>query len=321
MRDPYEVLGVPKAASPQDIKKAYRRLAKKLHPDANVKDPKAAQKFAELNSAYEVVGDEDKRKAFDRGEIDADGKPRFHGGFEGAGAGAGRGFGGRGSPFETFTWGPDGVRRSSGGRASAGFRVEDILGDMFGAGPRAGAGARFEAEDLAAGRDVAVSLTITLAEAASGVSTRVRLAAGKDVDVKVPPGLTDGQQIRLKGQGLPGPTGKVGDALITVTIAPHPLFKVDGANLRFDLAITLYEAVLGAKVRVPTLDGAVDLAIPPGTSSGRTFRLKGKGLPAKGLKGDLLATTKIVLPEKPDAELEKLMRIWREVQTYDVREK
>ena len=321
MRDPYEVLGVPKAASPQDIKKAYRRLAKKLHPDANNKDPKAAQKFSELNTAYEIIGDEQKRKGFDRGEIDAEGKPRFHPGFEGASAGRGFG-GGRDSHFETFTWGTDGARRA-GGRGGSGFRVEDILGDMFGgfgAGGGARSGTRFEADDIGARRlDVTAALTIGLAEAANGVTTRVRLSTGKDVDVKIPAGLTDGQQIRLKGQGLASPGGAVGDLMITVTIAPHPVFKVDGTNLRLDVAITLYEAVLGAKVRVPTLDGAVEIAIPPGTSAGRSFRLKGKGLPGKSGPGDLFATARIVLPEKPDPELEDLMRRWRETKPYDVR--
>jgi DnaJ-class molecular chaperone len=323
MRDPYDVLGVPKQASADDIKKAYRRLAKKLHPDANNKDPRAAQRFAELNGAYEVVGDEDKRRAFDRGEIDAEGKPRFHSGFEGAGAGAGRGFAGR-DGFETFSWGPEGFRRSAG--RPGGFKIEDVLGDMFGGGfaagqdPRAGGGHRFESDEPGRGRDVTAALTIGLEEAAKGVSKRLRLASGKDVDVKIPAGLTDGQQIRLKGQGLPGPAGIAGDVLITVSIAPHPLFRLDGTDLRLELPITLYEAVLGGKVRVPTLQGAVELAIPPGTSSGRTFRLKGKGMPAKHLPGDLFATARIVLPDQPDPELDELMRRWRDKKPYTVRE-
>jgi DnaJ-class molecular chaperone len=316
MRDPYDVLGVQKQASAEEIKKAYRRLAKKLHPDANKKDPKAAQRFAELNGAYELIGDDEKRKAFDRGEIDAEGKPRFHPGFEGAG----RGFGGR-EGVETFSWGPEGIRRS--GSRGGGFKIEDILGDMFGgvaggAGPRAAN--RFEADDLGRGQDVSAALTIGLEEAASGVSRRLRLATGRDVDVKIPAGLTDGKQIRLKGQGLPGPGGVSGDVLITVSIAPHPVFRLDGSNLRIDVAMTLYEAVLGGKVRVPTLHGAVELAIPPGTSSGRTFRLKGKGMPQKLGHGDLFATTRIVLPERSDPELDELMRRWRDTRPYDVRE-
>jgi DnaJ-class molecular chaperone len=308
MRDPYEVLGVPRTASQDDVKRAYRKLAKKLHPDANKSDAKAAVKFAELNAAYEILGEDDKRKAFDRGEIDAEGKPRFRG-FEGAHPGSGGG-------FETFTWGPEGMRRS--GRGGAGFSgIDDILGNIFGGR----AGAQFE--DFAArrrGQDVLAQITITLAEAAKGGSRRVHLPSGKEVEVKIPKGLTDGQQIRLKGQGQAGPGGaQAGDALITVNIAPHPIFKPEGANLRVELPITLYEAVLGAKVRVPTLDGAVELAIPAGTSAGRTFRLKGKGLPTKGAHGDLYASVRIVLPEEKDSELEELMRRRRDEKPYDPR--
>jgi DnaJ-class molecular chaperone len=200
---------------------------------------------------------------------------------------------------------------------------------MFGAGGagrggrRAGFGPQhFEPEEFGEpeGRDVEVPVTITLAEAAKGGSRRVHLPTGKDVDVKIPAGLADGQQIRLKGQGLPGP-GAVGDALITVTIAPHPMFERDGTNLRANLPITLYEAVLGAKVRVPTLDGAVELAIPAGTNSGRTFRLKGKGLPTKDKRGngDLLVNVRIMLPETSDPELDQLMRQWRDERPYDPR--
>jgi DnaJ-class molecular chaperone len=331
MRDPYEVLGVSKSASPEDIKKAYRKLAKKLHPDSNHKDPKAANKFAELNGAYEIVGDDDKRKAFDRGEIDAEGKPRFQG-FEGfGGRPGGAPFGGREGNFESFTWGPDGFRRTTsrgaagGGRAPGGGSFEDILSSMFGArtrgGGNAGPGASFEAEDIGSaipGQDVTAIASITLSEAAHGGTRRLMLPIGKEVEFKIPPGIADGKQIRLKGQGMPAPHGgPPGDVLITVSIAPHPLFKVDGQNLRLELPIALYEAVLGAKVRVPTLDGAVELAIPPNTS-GRTFRLKGKGLPGK-TPGDLYVTTRIVLPDGKDADLEKLMEQWRETKPYDPR--
>jgi DnaJ-class molecular chaperone len=331
MRDPYEVLGVQRSASAGDVKKAYRKLAKKLHPDANKKDPKAAGKFSELNSAYEIVGDDDKRKAFDRGEIDAEGKPRFQGfeGFRGGSPGGGPDFGG-GRGFESFTWGPDGFRRTTtrgGGAAGAGpggGRFEDILSNMFGFGGAAGprGGPSFEAEDIGSamrGQDIAASMTITLNEAAHGAMRRVGLPNGKDLEVKIPAGIGEGQTVRLKGQGGPAPHGgPAGDVLITVSIAPHPLFKLDGQNLRLELPVTLYEAVLGAKVRVPTLDGAVDLAIPANTSSGRTFRLKGKGLPGK-TPGDLYVMTKIVLPDGKDAELEALMTRWRDSKKYDPR--
>jgi len=326
MRDPYDVLGVSKTASAADIKSAFRKLAKKLHPDANKHDPKAASRFAELNAAYEILGEDDKRKAFDRGEIDAEGKPRFQG-FEGFGGGRGRGGGfGREGSFETFTWGSDGFRqagsRAGGGGGFRGF--EEMLKEAFGGaarGGRPGGGFQFEQEDLGGGfgPDIAASLTISLPEAAKGVKKRVHLPTGKEVEVKIPAGLADGQTIRLKGQGLAGPGGRAGDVLITVAVAPHPLFTRAGADLRLELPITLYEAVLGGKARVPTLDGAVELAIPPGTNAGRTFRLKGKGFPAKDGAGDLLATVRIMLPEGGDAELEALMRKWRDGKPYDPR--
>jgi DnaJ-class molecular chaperone len=338
MRDPYDVLGVQKNASAATVKSAFRKLAKKLHPDANKNDKKAAANFAELNAAYEIVGDEDKRKAFDRGEIDAEGKPRFQG-FPGGGGrrGAGGGpWGNAGGPqgdshFESFTWGPGGFRRgnpgSGGAGAGGGGGFDDILKEMFGG--MAGAGTRgrrrtqFEADDFGqagAGQDVSGTVTITLEEVASGTTRRVHLPTGKEVEAKIPAGLTDGQTIRLKGQGLPGPGGgAAGDALITVSIAPHARFERDGANLRLELPVTLYEAVLGGRVRVPTLDGAVELAIPPNTSSGRTMRVKGKGLPGKDGTGDLYATVRIVLPDQPDPELEALMKTWRDGKPYDPR--
>jgi DnaJ-class molecular chaperone len=328
MRDPYEVLGVQKNATPAAVKSAFRRLAKKLHPDANKQDKKAASKFSELNAAYEIVGDEAKRKAFDRGEIDAEGKPRFQGFGAGGGPGGG-GFTGD-DGFESFHFGPGGFQRrgsAAGGGPGGGFGgggIEDILKEMLGGRGRARGGRRtqFEGEEFgepAQSRDVTGAVTITLPEAASGTSRRVHLPTGKEIEVKIPAGLADGQTIRLKGQGMPG-AGAAGDALITVSIAPHPVFERDGANLRLQLPVTLYEAVLGGKVRVPTLDGAVDLAIPPGTNTGRTFRVKGKGLPTgKDSHGDLYATVRIVLPDQPDPELDELMKKWRTAKPYDPR--
>jgi DnaJ-class molecular chaperone len=319
MRDPYDILGVPRTADAAAIKTAFRRQAKKLHPDANKSDPKAAQRFGELNTAYEILGDDKKRKAFDRGEIDADGKPRFHG-FEGFRSQPGGGFA-HAEDFETIF--PGGFRRG-GARAGGMGGFEDLLKGMFSGaagGRRTGFDTRFEHEDFAApqaGRDVPVALTISLAEAAKGATRRVHLPNGKEVDVKIPAGIADGQQIRLRGQGMTGP-GAAGDAIITVTVAPHPQFTRDGANLRIDLPVTLYEAVLGAKVRAPTLDGAVELAIPAGTSSGRTFRLKGKGMAGKGATGDLFVTIRIVLPEQDDKALDELMRSWRDKKPYDPR--
>ncbi|WP_137045622.1 DnaJ C-terminal domain-containing protein [Pseudolabrys sp. FHR47] len=334
MRDPYTVLGVSKTASEAEIKSAFRKLAKKHHPDANKNDAKAASRFAELNAAYEIVGDDEKRKAFDRGEIDAEGKPRFQGfagqpggGFHPGAGGFGQGFGqGGGGGFESFSFGPDGFQRRAGGAGGSGF--EDLLRGMFG-GRAGGPGTRgfsteFEPEDFgsqATGQDLAASLTISLTDAVKGATTRVSLPTGKDVEVKIPAGIASGQQIRLKGQGYPGPLGRNGDAIITINIAPHALFKADGDDLRLELPITLYEAVLGGKVRVPTLDGAVELAIPAGTNAGRTFRLKGKGLKAKGGKsvGDLLATVRVMLPEKIDDELKREIEKLRDEKPYDPR--
>lgn len=325
MRDPYEVLGVKKNADAAAIKSAFRKLAKKLHPDANKNDPKAAQRFAEINSAYEILGADDKRKAYDRGEIDAEGKPKFSG-FEGFGPKGGFGRGGaHAGPdinFEHFSFGPEGARRSSGQGGFSNF--DDLLGGMFGGFANASRGrgrgpGGFAAEDTeAAGHDVVAEVTISLPEAANGATRRVQLPTGKEVDVKIPAGLGEGKQIRLKGQGLPGPGG-VGDVLIAVKVAPHPYFVRDGDDLRVDVPITLYEAVLGGKVRVPTLDGAVDLNVPPGTSSGRTFRISGKGMPAKGKTGDLYAAVRIALPDKSDRELEDLMRKWLHQSPYDPR--
>src|SRR5262249_35664197 len=170
------------------------------------------------------------------------------------------------------------------------------------------------------GGDIAAAVTITLAEAAKGTKRRVQLPTGKEVEVKIPAGLADGQQIRLKAQGLARGPGRPGDGPIRGPAAPHPLFEREGADLRLELPITLYEAVLGGKVRVPTLDGAVELAIPPGSSGGRTFRLKGKGFPAKEGTGDLFVSVCIVLPEGGDADLEELMRKWRGKRPYDPRE-
>jgi DnaJ-class molecular chaperone len=280
-----------------------------------------------LNAAYEIVGDDDKRKAFDNGEIDAEGKPRFRG-FEGAHPGGG--FGQNGGGFESFNFGGDGFQRRGGGAGAGAGGFEDLLRGMFGGRASPGGGARghtnqFEPEDFGSnvggGQDIAVTLTITLPEAAKGSSARVSLPTGKDVEVKIPAGIATGQQIRLKGQGYAGALGRPGDVIITISVAPHPYFKTDGDDLRLDLPITLYEALLGGKVRVPTLDGAVELALPPETNSGRTFRLKGKGLKTKGGKevGDLFATVRVVLPDKPDDDLKALAKKLRDEKPYDPR--
>src|SRR6185369_9685110 len=226
MRDPYEVLGVPRSANAAAIKSAFRKLAKKHHPDSNKNDPKAAERFAELNSANEILGDEDKRKQFDRGEIDADGKPRFQG-FPGGGGPRGRaGLGG----FESYTF------RFGGGLGQGGGAFEDILNSMFGGGvrgarPGAGSAGQFEFDTGGVGLDldVNVAMSVSLEESVKGGEKRVRLPTGKELNVKIPAGVTEGQQIRLRGQGESAQGHPPGDLLITIGIAPHPYFKVEGA--------------------------------------------------------------------------------------------
>lgn len=330
MRDPYSVLGVSKDADEKAIKSAYRRMAKKYHPDSNQGDAGAKDRFAEANAAYEILGDRDRRAQFDRGEIDASGKETFKG-FQGGGFGGGDPFGG----FKGF----GGFARRGG--ASAGgdnMSAEDILSEIFkqhkfdGAnegGPFAGGGAGRAQARAGAGRsagqppkgaDVQGVAQISLEDIAAGRKVRVSLPNGKTVDAKIPAGATEGQTIRLKGLGATGPTGAVGDALIKIEIRPHTVFKRDGDNLRLEVPVTLYEAVLGAKVKIPTLSGKVQISIPPGTSSGKSFRIKGKGLPkASGGEGDIYASVKIMLPDSGDSGLEALMRDWQDVKPYRVR--
>jgi DnaJ-class molecular chaperone len=311
MRDPYDVLGVPKNASEAEIKSAFRKLAKKHHPDRNKTDPKAKERFSEVNDAYEIVGDKEKRAKFDAGEIGADGKPRFQG-FEGFGPGGPGGFG-QGGPqggARTFRW-------STSGADGDPFANEDFLNEIFGnvnrggGGARAGAGPRPHA---ARGEDVQAVAAVTLEQLVRGEKARVDLPTGKTLDITIPPGTKAGQTIRLRGQGQPGVLGgPAGDAMITVEFVPHPHFRVDGDTLRRDINVGLDEAVLGGKVRVPTLDGEIALTIPPHSTGGRALRLKGKGLPVStGGRGDLLVTPRIVLPETPDPDLDALMRKWRE---------
>lgn len=311
MRDPYEVLGVARKATADEIKKSFRKLAKKHHPDSNKGDPKAAARFSELNTAYEILGDEKKRRAFDAGEIDAEGKPkgfnfdpRQQGGF------GGQGFPGGETIFESFSYGPGGFqRRASRGQRQQGGGFEDILSSIFGGRAAPHGDTAYEEFDQARGKgaDSVMSLHVTLEESVSGTRKRVTLPSGKEVEVAIPAGVTEGQQIRLRGQGFPGAVP--GDVIITIHLEAHPELKAEGANLRAEVSLPLEDAILGGSVRVPTLSGAVDLKIPPKTSGGRVFRLKGKGLRQKsGDAGDLLVSINIVLPEGADAELEALAK-------------
>jgi DnaJ-class molecular chaperone len=307
MRDPYDVLGVAKTASAAEIKSAFRKLAKKYHPDQS-KEAKAKERFAEVGSAYEILGDDTKRKAFDRGEIDAEGKPRAPQ-FEGFGQHAGAA--GRGD-FRNF-----GFDFGAGGASTENGSIDpDILAELFGAG-------RTRARTQPAkGEDIGVSVAVPLATIAQGGSMRVALPTGKTLDAAVPAGIEEGKSIRLRGQGHPGRRGgSPGDVIVTIRYAAHPLFKVEGRDLRLDLPVTLYEAILGARVRAPTLSGEVEVSIAPGANGGRVLRLRGKGLPggAGQAAGDLLATLRIVLPNEPDMELTALMQKMRDQKPYQPR--
>ena len=301
-RDPYEVLGVSKKASAAEIKRAFRSLAKKFHPDAHGNDPKKAQRFQEINAANEVIGDKEKRAQYDRGEIDGSGQPR---GFDPRAQGFG-GFQSRGS--EGFPGGFDFRSAKSGS-----FSTEDIFSDILGGlGGGAGRGRRRRPPSTK-GEDVRLAATITLEEAVGGGTRRLKIGGGKQLEVRIPAAVKDGQQIRLRGKGGESQNGgPAGDVLITINLAPHPYFTRDGQDLRLELPISLKEAIGGGSVEVPTLSGPVSLTIPPRSNSGQVLRLKGKGLPRGGEKapGDLLARLSVTLPDTPDAKLEDFVRNW-----------
>ncbi|AYG95216.1 J domain-containing protein [Brevundimonas naejangsanensis] len=294
--DPYQELGVAKGASADEIKKAFRKLAKQLHPDKNPGDKAAEERFKRVTAAFDLLGDAEKRAKYDRGEIDADGREQFRG-FGGGGPGAGRagGFSGFGG---------------SGGRG--GF--EDIdLEELFGAFGGRGAGRGFGG---GRGQDVRATLDISLEDAIAGTTRRIQFSDGRILDVAIPKGAADGQAIRLKGQGAPGRGGQAGDALIELRIQPHPIFQRDGADLTMDLPVSVPDAVLGGKVQVPTPEGAVMMTLPKGSNSGKVLRLKGRGAYAGGRRGDLLAKLVVTLPETPDDELVRFATEWRERRPY-----
>jgi DnaJ-class molecular chaperone len=303
--DPYSILGVARGASEKDIKSAYRKLAKELHPDRNKDNPKASERFSEVTGAYDLLSDKDKRARFDRGEIDIDGNPTgFGGGGFGGGGPRGGGQGGfRADGFEGFG-GSEGI--------DLGDMFEGLFGGRGGMGAGMGAGmGGGRGRPQPKGANVQYRLNVSLPDAATLASQRITLSDGKTIDLKLAKGLEDGTQMRLSGKGEPGPGGP-GDALVTIHIAPHPFFKLDGDNIRLDLPITLDEAVNGAKVRVPTVEGAVMLTVAPGTSSGRTLRLKDRGMTRKdGTRGDQLVTIQLHLPEA-DADLASRLAGWHD---------
>ena len=295
MADPYNILGVAKGASEADIKKAYRKLAKELHPDTNRDNPKATERFARVTAAYDFLSDKDKRAQFDRGEIDENGQPRnpFAGGNP---FGGGRG---------GFRQGPGGAEFSTDS-----MDFGDIFDGLFGGRGRGGGPVGRQAPPPK-GANAAFRLTVSLPDAATLAPQRVTLTDGKTIELKLPQGLETGMQMKLAGKGHVGPGGS-GDALITIDIAPHPYFTRDGDHIRIDLPITLVEAVKGGPVKVPTVEGPVMLNIPKGASSGKTLRLKGRGFTAKGgARGDQLVTLIVDLPAA-DTALEAFVEEWQD---------
>ena len=300
--DPYKELGVARSASADEVKKAFRKLAKDLHPDKNPGDKAAEERFKRVTAAFDLLGDKDKRAKFDRGEIDADGREQFRGysggGQQGGGPGGFSGFGGAGGP---------------GGRA--GFENIDLdeLFGMFG-----GQGRQRGARDFTSkGQDVRATLEISLEDSITGATRRIQFSDGRTLDVTIPKGAGDGQVIRLRGQGAPGRVGgEAGDALIELKIARHPLYRREGADLEMDLPISVPDAVLGGKVTVPTPEGRVAMTVPAGSNSGKILRLKGRGAYADGKRGDLKARLVVTLPEPQDEALTKFAEEWRSKRPY-----
>ncbi|MDP3370544.1 MAG: DnaJ C-terminal domain-containing protein [Brevundimonas sp.] len=295
--DPYKELGVSRGASADEIKKAFRKLAKELHPDKNPGNTVADERFKRITAAFDLLGDKEKRARFDRGEIDADGREQFRG--FGGGTGGSRG-------------GPGGNPFGQGGARQPGFEnidLDELFGGMFGGGARPG-GAR-PGGFASKGQDIKATLEISLEDSISGATRRIQFSDGRMLDVAIPKGASDAQTIRLKGQGAPGRGGPAGDALIELKVAKHPVFTRDGADLTMDQPVALYDAVLGGKVPVRTPEGTVSMTIPAGSSSGKVLRLKGRGAFADGKRGDLLAKLMITLPED-SAELTRLAQAVRD---------
>jgi DnaJ-class molecular chaperone len=299
--DLYQRLGVQRGASEAEIKKAYRSLAKQLHPDRNKDNPNAAKRFGEVTAAYDLLSDKDKRAQYDRGEIDEDGNPKMP---FGAGGFGGGGRQGRGGGFDGFQGGFSGAETAD---------LSDLFEGLFGGGgARRGGGGGFSGFRQRApqkGADIAYRLTVPFVDAATLSTQRITLADGKTIDLKLPNGVEDGTKIRLAGKGEQGPAGP-GDGLVTISIAPHPFYRRDGNDIRLDLPVTLKEAVLGGKVKVPTPDGPVMVTIPKGSTSGKVLRLKGRGFTGKnGKRGDQLVALEVDLPSD-DVELQSFAEKW-----------
>ena len=302
-KDLYSILEVSKTASDAEIKSAYRKLARKYHPDLNKDNPAAAEKFKEVSCAYDILGDKEKRKKYDNKEIDADGKP----------TGFGAGFGGNGQSYQYTGGNPFG--------GAGGFDFSSIFGDdifsQFSGGAGGFQGFSGGRSRPRKGQDINYTMQIDFLSAARGDEKTVTIQ-GKSINVKIPSGTEDGQTLRLKGLGQPSLNGGAnGDVLITLKVSPHPYFCVDGKNINLELPISLKEAVLGAKVTVPTINGKVAVTIPPYSSSGSKLRFKGQGIKTKLGQGDEIVTLKVMMPKKKNAELEKVLQSIDDEQVRD----
>lgn len=300
-RDPYQELGVSRSASADEIRKAFRKLAKQHHPDTNPGDKAAEEKFKQVSAAFDIIGDADKRKKFDAGEIDADGRETMRG-FGGGpfGGGQGGGWGGQGRYAESME----------------GADLSDLFSEILGRRGGGGFGGFSQR-----GSDVRAKLEIDLEDTIHGAKKRIAFSDGRTIDVSIPKGAEEGQTLRLKGQGAPG-RGGAGDAFIELVVRPHPVFRREGDLLVMDLPVSIPDAVLGGKVEARTPDGAVTLTVPKGANSGQSLRLKGKGLSDnRGKRGDLLARIVLMLPEKADGELEKFAERWRKERPYTPKRK
>ena len=302
MTDPYKILGVSRDAEQKEVKKAYHRLAKALHPDSHPNDAKAAERFKEVSAAYSILGDPETRKKFDTGQINAAGQQQT----------------GAGDYWQAH---PRGEGPDQGGFQSFEFGngMDDLFSDLFGGFRRTQQKRRRPRE---AGANLKLSTTVSFIEAALGATRRLTLPDGRKLNVRTPAGIENGQQIRLKNQGEPSPTGgPAGDVLIDVAVQPHMLYERRGLDIHIELPVTLQEAVLGAGViNAPTIHGDVSLRIPKRSNTGTQLRLRAKGI--KGKKdqaGDQYVKLKIMLPEKIDSELESLIERWSKKHNYDVR--
>ncbi|MDX2027857.1 MAG: J domain-containing protein [Alphaproteobacteria bacterium] len=300
MRNPYEILGVTKSASADEIKSAYRKLAKKLHPDVNPGRKDIEQKFKDVTAAYDLLSDTAKRARFDRGEVDAQGNER--------------GFGGSGGQWRTHSQaGGDPFAQYGGG---SGINMEEILSEFFGAarGKRGGS-------NKPRGADVTYSLAVPFTEACLGGKRRVTLTSGKTIDVTLPPGTNEGDKLRLRGQGE-GSGNNAGDAIIEIHVEPHAFLTRKDNDIHLDAPISLPEAVLGASIKVPTLDGSVAVKVPKGANSGTVLRLKGKGIPnGKSAGGDMFVKLTVMMPDPLPTDLTEWVEKWGKKNAYDPRKK